>query len=247
MFFTLLGFLYSSFLSPLAVYASVLSQTKAGGQEYLDKLTFFGDSTTYGFFKYIVNNDGTLGASKYKLKSEQIWVPPDGTFYLKNIGRCQIRYQEKDWNFTELLEKVKPEILIVTVGINGLRTWQEDDFKKYYEKLIETVQEASPKTILQLQSIYPIAQKRDAQIQNFTNEKIDQVNVWIQELAEVWNLDYLDTNASLKGDDGFLPSCYQNGDGMHLSTSGFQAILEYIQNHMTPKLNIQEKDDEIAS
>ena len=60
-------------------------------------------------------------------------------------------------------------------------------------------------------------------------------NGWIKELTEEYNLKYLNTNPSLKDSDGYLQISYQNGDGIHLNRSGFEAVLNYIRTHGYPK------------
>ena len=84
-----------------------------------------------------------------------------------------------------------------------------------------------------LQSIYPVASNNTKE--SITNEKIDRANGWIKELAEEYNIKYLNTNPSLKDADGYLKMSYQNGDGIHLNRSGFEAVLAYIRTHGYPK------------
>jgi lysophospholipase L1-like esterase len=128
-----------------------------------------------------------------------------------------------------------PEILILTVGINGLPTWTEDSFIAHYKQLIRLVHHASPDTQIVLQSIYPTAKARDKKLESFTIDKIDRLNQWIRALAKEQSLPYLDTASALKGQDGWLIPTYHNGDGLHLNTAGFNAVLNYIIEHPVQK------------
>lgn len=198
---------------------------------YMQRISFFGDSTTYGMIHYIVNNDGKYGTPAVSIARNQVLASPDGTFYLKNIPTAKIRHQGKDYSLSEGFRIAAPDILIVTVGINGLPTWTEEVFLNYYGRLIDLIREATPKTQIVLQSVYPTAKSRDSKLESFTADKIDRLNGWIQQLAKERSLPYLNTASVLKGEDGWLIPSYHNGDGMHLNTNGFNAVLNYILNH----------------
>ncbi|MGM9681748.1 MAG: SGNH/GDSL hydrolase family protein [Eubacteriales bacterium] len=215
--------------------ADELAESECGGQEYLDRISFFGDSTTYGMLRYIVRNDGTLGKHNYTLREDQILTPACGTFYLKNLGSCTIRYKGQDYPLSEGLKEANPEILVLTAGINGMRTWEEEDFKRYYSRLIEIAVSALPDSRIILQSVYPTSERPGTVSAEYTNGRIDRVNGWIMELSEQYGLPFLNTASALKDASGRLPECRQNGDGIHLNTEGFNVVLDYICNHMLPE------------
>lgn len=203
--------------------------------DYLERISFFGDSTTYGMIRYIAENDGHLGQPVAKLTRDQILVPPEGTFYLKNLPTAKIRYRGRDLPLEEAFRQAAPEILIVTVGVNGLPVWTKEAFQSSYKRLIEVIQTASPDTQVVLQSIYPTAKERSPRLSSFTIDKVNRLNGWIQELAKENALPYLDTASILKCEDGWLNPAYQNGDGLHLNTNGFNRVLGYILSHPIKK------------
>lgn len=217
-----------SLLLPIRSYAEPVTKS-------LSQVSFFGDSTTYGLIRYIVENDGRLGRPITKLTRDQILTPPDGTFYLRNLPIAKIRYRGKDLPLAEALCEASPEILIVTVGINGLTSWTEEPFTDCYRRLIELIESATPNTQIVLQSVYPTAKVRSEHLTGFTVDRIDRLNGWIKVLADQRGLLYLDTASALKGEDGWLPASYHNGDGMHLNTAGFNRVLEYIADHLITK------------
>ena len=57
--------------------------------------------------------------------------------------------------------------------------------------------------------------------------------MWIKEIAEEHGLTFINSNPSLKDENGYLKQEYQNGDGLHLNTEGFNAILEFIEKTVT--------------
>ncbi len=205
------------------LFASVALPAGTAPEGYRDKLVFFGDSTTHGMKAYKVfgSRDTT-----------QVWTPTSGTLalfravtdliYNPNTGEEQL--------LCDLAAAVKPEYLIVTLGVNGVSFMDEEYFKTEYQNVIDTILKASPDTKLILQSIYPVARSYEKQ-QSINNQKICDANAWIVELADANQLPYLNTYAALVGEDGYLPEDCQNGDGMHLNEAGFSKIMDYVINH----------------
>ncbi len=209
--------------------AAAISTAEPLPEDLLDRLVFFGDSTTYGFFRYNLNNTGVYEKNYYTLKASQIWVPQERTFYLGNLFTAEIALSEdQKMTLSEAARTYRPEYLLLTVGINGLCQWNEENFSRYYEKMIDLVEEASPDTTILLHSVYPTASNIGGRLTGFTNDKIDRLNSWIQKIAEKRGLFYLDSASALKDERGCLPLAYQNGDGLHLNTQGFNAVLKNI-------------------
>ncbi len=206
-----------------------LAETPDMGDEYLKKIIFVGDSTTYGLIAY-----GVLDGGK---NTKQVWVPESGTYSLNNlVTTYKIVYPETGEQMTvaEAAKLAKPEYMVITLGVNyGVPYCGEGEFKKYYRMLLDAVTTASPETKIMLQSIYPVATNN--KLKDITNEKIDLANTWIEQLAEEYNLKYLNTNSSLKGEDGYLIKSYENGDGLHLMPQGLRAVLQYIRTHGYPQ------------
>lgn len=206
-----------------------LAETEDYGQEYLDKLIFVGDSTTYGLKAY-----GVLSGGK---STAQVWTPKSGTYSLNAlVATYKIVYPPTGEELTvaEAAALAKPEYMVITLGVNyGVPYCGESEFKKYYRMLLDAVTAASPETKIILQSIYPVA--ANSEYRDITNPRIDVANGWVESLAEEYGLKYLDTNSALKGEDGYLKSGYQNGDGLHMNTSGLNVILNYIRTHGYPE------------
>ncbi|MBQ9080779.1 MAG: hypothetical protein IJY27_06880 [Clostridia bacterium] len=219
--------------SSTEVYAPVsparLGETEDYGQEYINKIIFVGDSTTYGLKAY-----GMLSGGK---NTTQVWTPASGTYSLNAlVATYKIVYPETGEELTvaDAAAKAKPEYMVITLGINyGVPYCGETEFKKYYRLLLDDIVAASPETKIMLQSIYPVATNNE--LRDITNEKIDLANQWIEQLAEEYGLKYLHTNPTLKDTDGYLFQSYQNGDGLHLLERGFNAVLQYIRTHGYPK------------
>lgn len=117
-----------------------LGETADAGQEYIDKLTFLGDSTTYGLKHYGVLADGE--------DTTQVWTPASGTLTLSNQSFATIVYPETGLEITivDAVTAKKPEYLVVTLGVNGVSFMDEEYFTSEYTALIKSIQEASPDT-----------------------------------------------------------------------------------------------------
>lgn len=201
-----------------------LEETEDMGQEYIDKITFLGDSTTYGlrYYKMLAGERDTT----------QVWTPKSGTLSLFQQSFALIVYPETGEEITilEAVERKKPEMMVITLGVNGVSMMDEEYFKSEYTALVEGIQRTSPDTRIILQSIFPVASSYEY-LKSINNEKITRANGWVMDVAEETGVRYLDTQTVLKGEDGWLPQSYQNGDGLHLNETSFALVLEYIRTH----------------
>ncbi len=203
---------------------TVLGVTEDAGQEYIDKLTFLGDSTTYGLIHYGMLKDGR--------NTKQVWTPASGTLTLSQASFATIVYPETGEEITivDAVTRSQPEYLVITLGVNGVSFMDEDYFKSEYKKLVESVQTASPDTKIICQSIFPVARSYEL-LDSINNDKIDAANKWICEVAADCGVKYLDTNSVLRDSEGWLPEEYHNGDGMHLATNSFTLELNNLRTH----------------
>lgn len=201
-----------------------LPETQDAGQEYIDKLTFLGDSTTYGMKAYGVLSGGT--------ETTQVWTPASGTLTLSNQSFATIVYPETGEEITiAAAAKLKqPEYLVITLGVNGVSFMDEDYFTSEYTSLVESVQEASPDTKIILNSIYPIASNYDQQT-SINLDNISAANGWIRSIAQATGVKFTDSAPTITGDDGYMKQEYSNGDGLHLNSAGFLQILNYLRTH----------------
>ena len=204
----------------------VLAQTANAGREYLDKIVFLGDSTTYGIGYYY-----DLGYTELCPPS-QIWTPSSGTLTLSYYSVATVVYPEtgEEIPIIDAVTRAQPEIMLLTLGVNGVSFMDEEWFITDYTALINNIKTASPDTRIILNSIYPVA-KSYPSIESISNEKIVAANGWIQRIAEATGCKYLNTYEVLVGADGALPEGSHNGDGIHLSGETFEIVMEYIRTH----------------
>ena len=203
-----------------------LTETEDAGREYLDKIIFLGECTTYGIGAYY---------EKYGFTDlcppSQIWTPRNGTLTLAYHSEARIVYPPtgEELTIAECAGRAKPEILLITLGVNGVSFMDEDWFKREYRTIIRLVREASPRTEIILNSIYPVADSYQYQ-GSINNKKISAANEWIEALAEEMGCPFLYSFECL-AEDGKLPESRQNGDGLHLTGAAFGLVMEYIRTH----------------
>jgi lysophospholipase L1-like esterase len=204
-----------------------LAETADAGQEYIDKLTFLGDSTTYGLKAYGVLTGGDT--------TTQVWTPASGTLTLSNQSFATIVYPETGEEITIVgaVTAIQPEYLVITLGVNGVSFMDEDYFTTEYTALVQSVQAASPNTKIICNSIYPIASYYPSQ-DSISTERITAANGWIKNIAEATGVKYCNSAQVITGDDGYLIQDYCNGDGIHLNSAGFLKVLDYMRTHAYP-------------
>ena len=209
--------------SPVSV---TLGETPDAGMDYIDHLTFLGDSTTNGLYAYGL------------LPHYQVWTPASGTLSLFNYAIETIDYYTPGGGDTpqslpivDCAAQAQPEYLVITLGINGVNILDEEQFKQYYTGLINDVLYASPNTKIICNSIYPVI---DGQApSDITNAKINAANGWILDVATQTGTRYLNTHDALTDASGNLNIDYigSDSDGIHMHNGGYEAVLQYIRTH----------------
>lgn len=205
--------------TPAAPASVVLGETEDMGQEYIDKMYFLGDSTTHGLASYEV------------IPEARVWTPQNGTLSLFrwNVDQISLTDEGSTMFMNDALALKKPEYLLITLGVNGVGVLNEEQFKSYYNEMVDSLKAASPDTKIILNSIYPVG--RSYAEKSITNEKINAANGWIKEIAGAKGLHYLDSGSVLKDSEGFMAQGYDNGDGLHPTKDSYDLIINYIRTH----------------
>lgn len=195
----------------------ILPLTEDAGWDYIDKIYFVGDSTTWHFHK------GGIDKS-------HIFVPESLTLMLtSNINNIIVG--NKGLTISEAIADVNCEIVMITIGVNGADNFTETKYKTYYKKLIDAIQEASPNTKIILQSVFPVTKSYSDGDKGITNVSIDRLNEWAKEIAFDEGIKYLDTQSILKNENGSQLEHYGEQDGVHMNADAYSAIIEYIKTH----------------
>ena len=202
-----------------------LGETPDAGRDYLDRIIFLGDSTTYGIGVYYDYGFTEL------CPASQVWTPASGTLTLSyyNIATIVDPETKEELTIEEAVKRHKPEYLVITLGVNGISFMDEEWFIRDYTALVKLIQEASPDTKIILNSIYPVADSYKYQ-KDINNQKINAANGWIERIAANPGVRFLYSYECL-AENGKLPESEQNGDGLHLTGEAFTKVMQYIRTH----------------
>ena len=129
-------------------------------------------------------------------------------------------------DFSEALLGRLPEILrhrpskiFLMIGINDLVFGnQPAQIEAVYRQVVQKIRGESPQTRLYLQSVLPV--NNAVRLSGVRNRDVEDMNTRIRQIANDFQLPYLDIAAVLKDPEGRLSSQYTL-DGMHLNGAGY--------------------------
>ena len=219
--------LYRRWISAFLVFAAFLSypcKVFALSEDPVDRMTFFGDSTTAHL------------ALRGGIPKERVWSGAGSTvlFETVNAVKCvHLQKENRDVTIAEAVRCKKPQILVITVGVSGgAGRLTKDAFVGIYRELLLSVQGASPETKILVQSLLPLSDRSVKHYKRLTKEAVLQANAWLRELCGEMRIDYVDTHTKLiDPDTGYLKPEYQNDEYMHLTAAAYEVILENLRSY----------------
>ena len=210
--------------------AVMLDATADAGMAYIDRMIFFGESTTAHLRARGVLSDGK--------DTKQVWADASGTKRLSSkLTSETVVYPPTGESLTisQACALEKPDYIVLSFGLNGLSDFiaNKSAYVNNYGKLIQAIQSASPDTKVILQTVYPVCQAGNfAEDVETLNQYIMKLNEWLPEIAAAYeNVRVADTASVLRSDANALISAYDNGDGQHLTADAYLEILSYLRTH----------------
>ncbi len=210
----------------------ILDETEDATDEYLSKIVFVGESTTFGLKHYGSLPEGT--------ETKHVWTPKSGTLMLTNansdIGAVNVYNPNTGANEDMLIKDAvslyKPEYLVITLGLNGV-SYVDSNPEYYinaYITLINSIIDASPDTKIMVQSVFPVANSYK-HIESISNERLNKANYYFAKMCDAMNVRFLNSAPIFKTEDGSMHEDYHNGDGLHLAPNTLASELDYIKTH----------------
>lgn len=207
-----------------------LPETRDMGQEYIDQMIFVGESTTAH-----LRSRGVLRGGQ---GTEQVWSDSSGTMTLDlNILQKTILHPKtrQPMTIAQAAGREKPRYLVMSFGVNGIVGFFQNEglYRRAYGKLITAIHEASPDTVVLLQTVYPVADNQTAFGQGAVavNGYIRRINEMLPAIAAQYDAYVVDTASVLYDERGNLRADDQAGDGIHLSAEAYRRILHYLRTH----------------
>ena len=177
--------------------------------EFLEGVVFIGDSVCYGLELYDYMPDNNVLAV--------------GSVAARNIFEFGFDVNGTEYSITDAVQLVDPKVVICSMGINDVNLSTEEQFCENYMMLLDRLHDAVPDAQLYVASIPPTP----ADCDKISNEKVQRYNEVIKEYLANCGKDYgfVEIGNYLKDDQGYQSVEYAGGDGVHMLSHAYSAIL----------------------
>ena len=204
---------------PVYAFGQPIPETPQVDDSYFDDAMFVGDSITTGIELYGVMPNATVVAST-GINPNTIMTTPD--------------IELADGSSVTILQAMSayhPKKIYIMLGSNGVEFIGKETMMELYGEFIDAVKAQHPDSIIYLQSILPVTQAKEAASPELSNDKIDEYNAAIMELAGEKEAYYLNVAESFKDETGALPDEASPNDGMHYGVSHYEIWMDYLKCH----------------
>lgn len=187
------------------------------GTDYFDDALFVGDSITEGIKIYDVMSNTTVlsytGINLNNIFTREVIKSGDSKLTIIDAARNE-----------------NPAKIYVMMGANSMG-FDKETFVKEYGKLVDALVEMHPQAIVYVQSILPVTETYAKNRPEFSNERIDDYNLGLRQMARDKGLPYLDVADAFKNENGALPDDASPKDGMHFGASWYLKWFDYLREH----------------
>ena len=192
-----------------------VKETENKGDSYFNNLIIVGDSNMKNMYEYGHINAGNA------------WAIP--CLHAESMHYTALNLYGTGTTMTliDAVKKYKPEKMILNFGSFSSLWIDEEVFVTQASSMIEKIKNESPDTELVLISIYPVTQY-GINNDHFNQGSINKCNFRLLELANKYNLKFLDVQTVLKDSSGYGNPNYYISDGFHLTSYGHSLVKEYI-------------------
>lgn len=142
------------------------------------------------------------------------------------------------------LPVMRPDALYLWLGSNGLVSKSAGQVIRDYDRLLNRVIDVLPDTPIYLLEVTPVGTLTHDRYASFTNERIDDFNQQLREVAVRHNAYVLPINALLKDAEGLLDTQYAAEDNIHLLKPAYEVIAEYLYTHVLPAVETPPEAEE---
>lgn len=136
-------------------------------------------------------------------------------------------------NIEDLVYRYNPSIVFIELGFNDLKDGVEAvDTVTILSEIIDNIKKNRAYTKIYIESIYPINSDvenfdEDLINENITNERINNLNEMIEELAKDKKVEYIDVYKELSLNDKLNEEYTDNG--VYLNTNGYEKVLKLLK------------------
>jgi lysophospholipase L1-like esterase len=149
-----------------------------------------------------------------------------------------------------LLDELKPQTILVMVGVNDLIKGSSDEVVlENYKQILQALKQKHPKSEIVVQSLLPhggdrlTVDDREA-VANVANERIYKFNQKLSGLTSELEVSFLNLYPLFVDGDGLLTEAFST-DGLHLNQQGYQTWRSAIQ--MFDQLLLKQPEPKVAA
>ncbi len=183
-------------------------------KNYSRKTVFAGDSITHGMGCAL--SVMHIGGTKKIVAARGLKT---NTFYTQRIFNGQTGLQK--------LISEKPYRIYLMLGMNSILGTKPKDIIADFEHIIQSVQDACPKTSIVLCAIPPVSRAKKAFQPGFF--KVPDVNKKMKKLAKQTGTNYFNYTGFLTDSEGYLKAKYSANDGYHWNNAAYAKFAEKVE------------------
>lgn len=207
-------------LTPFSAGLYALPENGRVDMSYFDDALLIGDSLTTGFEFYSTSLSNAKYAA-YVGAGPQTFT--EGTVTDENNQTVQPM---------DVIVQAQPKKVYIMLGTNSIETMKDEGFLKYYGEFLDLLQQKLPQgTIYYIESILPVSAAKMESDENFTVERIQNLNEQLARLAADRGMHYLDLYSTFADGTGAMRAEYGAADGLHLNDTGYGQWREYLVTH----------------
>lgn len=156
-------------------------------------------------------------------------------YIIYNRGIGGYTTQELLDNLETCVLDLEPAAVFLNIGTNDMNgnDYVLSEFLERYERIVVKIRKNLPDVKLFLLAFYPVNQDaapdpntREA-FRYRTNERLQEANQGIQEMAKQYHAEYLDLNGGLTDEEGRLKR-ELTVDGVHMHVEGYRIVMEHL-------------------
>ena len=201
----------------------LVQESAAVEDSYFDDAVFVGDSLTHGMRAYknrLGRSYGVVGISV----SDALWRD---RYTLDNgsLGTA-----------VDAATQGNPGKIYLMFGTNGVNYMSDyTPIIEDYTILIQHIRQKCPNAAIYVQSIPPVTQGYSIAYPRLKPKYIQAYNQMLLKMTEEQNCYFLDSNSVLSTESGHLPQMYTSDSGLHLNTSAYEVMFDYLKRHTVKK------------
>lgn len=191
-------------------------EVKVNKNIHIDNKTFFKDSLFFG-------DSITEGLYFYEFLDENHVIFKKGLTALK---------AQKEANKITPLD---PKNVFIFLGNNDLvdEKLTSDAFVVDYFQLVETIKENLPQAKIHILSILPVTKAAEEKRPSFSNKRIYEFNLALEDMAKKEGITFINTQPILKNG-----SELHEPDGIHFKAPFYEQLLNYVKDYIIENENL---------